>query len=769
MTASPFSPDALLEEGLALHNAGRLEQARALYRQVVAADPANAQALELLGTLECQSGRFNDGLLYLEQSLALKPDRPDVLYNRGLALQYLKCFEEAVASFDGVVAMRPDYAQAWFARGNALQNLKRFEGAVASYDRALALRPDQAEVHSNRAYALHSLNRLEEAVAGYRTALKLRPDLAEPHIHLGSAWHSLGRSAEADASYADAVAIFDAALRHNPNQADLWFHRGNALSALKQVDAALDSYDRAVKLRPGHAGANSNRGSLLQERGWLDEALAAYGRAIAADPDFVDARNNRGNALQIMGRLSEARDDFDAVLAVNPRFLWLPGQALHTRMLLADWRDFAARRDAVVAGIRDGERISPPFPVQPMIDAPDIHRRAAEIYARTLFPESLSAGGIVASAGPRTRIAYFSSDFSNHPVSHLLAGLLARHDRARFEVFAFSLATTPPDEWTARIRAGVDHFIDVSGLSDLDIAARARTEAIDIAIDLNGFTKGHRAGAFAARAAPVQVNYLGYLGTMGVPYIDYILADDTIIPESHHGFYTEKVVALPCFQVNDDQQAIADKVFTRAELGLPGTGFVFCSFNQLFKLTPEMFDGWMRILAQVPGSVLWLFVTDETARANLRDEAGARGIAPQRLVFAGRMPLDSHLARLKQADVFLDSHPYNAGATASNALRVGLPVLTRIGQSFPARMGASLLEAVGLPELIADTPDAYEALAIRLATHPDEFEAIKRKLAANLAGSLLFDTERAARSLEAAFTAMVERARAGLPPEAIKV
>lgn len=762
MTAAPFSPDALLEEGLALHNAGRLDQARALYRQVVAADPANAQALELLGTLECQSGRFNDGVLYLERSLALRPDQPDVLYNRGLALQYLKRSDEAVASFDGVVAIRPDHAQAWFARGNALQSLKHFEDAAASYDRALALRPDQAEVHSNRAYALHSLNRLDEAIAGYRRALDLRPDLVETHIHLGTAWHGLGR-------YDKAVAAFDAALRLAPNHAEAWFNRGNALFGLKRVEAALDSYQKAAMLKPDHAEAHSNIGNMLQEMGRFDEALAAYGRSLSARPDFADARNNRGNALQSMGRLTDAAEDFDIVLAARPDFLWLQGQALHTRMLLADWRDFAARRAAIVSGIGRGETLSPPFQVQPLLDDPDLHLKAAQIYARALFPDNPALGPIAVPAGNRIRIAYFSSDFSNHPVAHLMAGVLERHDRSRFEVFAFSLTAAQDDAWTARIKTAVDHFIAVPGLSDLDIAALARQRAIDVAIDLNGFTKGNRTGVFAARAAPVQVSYLGYLGSMGAPCIDYLIADETIIPPNHQAFYAEKIVRLPCFQVNDDRQSPSDRRFTRTELGLPQQGFVFCSFNQLFKITPDVFAAWMRILSATPRSVLWLFVTDETAKANLRAEAGGHGVDPDRLVFAGKLPLDDHLARLKQADLFLDNHPYNAGATASNALRVGLPVLTRIGQSFPARMGASLLRAVGLPELITDTPDAYEALAIRLATHPEPLSAIKHKLAANLAGSVLFDTERATRSLEAAFTTMVERARAGLPPEHIDV
>lgn len=763
MPVSPTHAWMLLEEGLALHNAGRLDQAREVYARVLAAEPANVQALELLGALECQAGRFGEGVAILDRCLALNPGNPDTLYNRGLALDYLKRTDEALASYDAVLKHRPDHAQAWFARGNALQAQKRFNEAAVSYDRATQLLPNLAEAHSNRAYAMHSLDRLDEALAGYDRALSIRPDMDETLVHRGTALHALGR-------FNDAVLSFERALRINPRHVEGWFMRGNSLSALKRTEDAVISYEQALTARPDHADAWSNRGNLLQDLNRFDDALASYAQALTVRPGFADALNNRANALHTMGRFEESAADFDAVVAIDPDFLWAQGQAFYVRMQLADWRDFDRRRDAIAAGVADGRTVTPSFQVQPIFDDPALQRAASEIYMRRTYPENHALPKPPKPpARDRIRIGYFSSDFSNHPVAHLMAGVLEHHDRARFEVFAFALNAFPPDEWRARIQAAADHFIDVSAVSDVDMAAQARQLGIDVAVDLNGWTKGHRAGAFAARLAPLQVNYIGYLGSMAAPYIDYLIADDTIIPPDHQRFYDEKIAYLPCFQVNDDRQAVSAKTFSRAELGLPEQGFVFCSFNQLFKLTPDVFAGWMRILTQVPGSALWLFVTNDAAKANLRREAAVHGVDPERLVFATKWPLDEHLARLKQADLFLDSHPYNAGATASNALRVGLPVLTMLGEAFPARMGASLLEAVGLAELITRTPDEYEALAVRLATQPDEMARLRQKLADNLPGSRLFDTEGATRSLEAAFTTMVERARAGLPPEHIRV
>jgi predicted O-linked N-acetylglucosamine transferase (SPINDLY family) len=369
----------------------------------------------------------------------------------------------------------------------------------------------------------------------------------------------------------------------------------------------------------------------------------------------------------------------------------------------------------------------------------------------------------------RLRIGYFSSEFRNHPLTHLLAGMFERHDRNRFELFAFSFSGRPADAWTRRVRSGMDHWIDLAGKPTTEAAQIAREQGIDVAVDLTGMTEGCRADVFAQRVAPVQASYIGYLGTMGADYYDYLIADAVIIPPDKRGFYVEKIACLPSFQINDDSQKPSERVFTRAGLGLPEAGIVFGTFNRVYKILPDVFDSWMRILARVPGSVLWLYCGNLSARGKLKAEVQARGIDPARLVFAELLQPDDHLVRLKQADLILDTFPYNSGATASGALRAGVPILTRIGESFAARMGASLLTAVGLPELITETPEAYEDLAVALATDPARLAAIKAKLDANLPGSILFDTERATRGLETLFETMHARAQEGLPPEDIEV
>jgi predicted O-linked N-acetylglucosamine transferase (SPINDLY family) len=447
----------------------------------------------------------------------------------------------------------------------------------------------------------------------------------------------------------------------------------------------------------------------------------------------------------------------------------LYGMWLYVKMRLCDWSDFASQVTAVVARIGQGRRTTPPFPMLALVDSLSVQREAAETWVREEHPVSR----VLPPIGKRgrhdkIRVGYFSADYRNHPVSLLTAEMFERHDRARFEVNGFSFGPDTQDEMRRRMERAFDRFIDVRGKSDLDTVQLARSMELDIAVDLGGFTEGCRPNLFALRAAPLQVSYLGYLGTLGADYMDYLIADTTIIPPEHQRHYAEKILYLPSYQANA-QRVISDKRFSREELGLPPTGFVFCCFNASYKIVPEIFDSWMRILGQVQDSVLFLFAENATAQRNLRREALARGVAADKLIFGKRLPVPEYLARYRTADLFLDTLPYNAGTTASDALWAGLPVLTRRGESFAARVAASLLNAVGLPELIATTPEQYEATAIELASDPARLAEIKDRLHRNRVTMPLFDTEQFTRHLENAYTQIYQRYQADLSPEHIYV
>ena len=439
-------------------------------------------------------------------------------------------------------------------------------------------------------------------------------------------------------------------------------------------------------------------------------------------------------------------------------------------MKICNWSGLAESLEDISKKLFASERVTNPFPLLALTDDTLIHKQSAEIYIQDKYPFNPILGPILKRPkNEKIRIGYFSADFKNHPVAFLIAELFEIHDRSQFEIYAFSLVKAA-DEMRSRLHLAFDYYIEAQGMSDIEIAQLSRSLSIDIAVDLTGITVSSRTGIFSYRAAPVQVNYLGYPGTMGADYIDYIVADKTLIPFDVQSCYTERVVYLPnSYQVNDRKRLISDRQFTRQELGLPENGFIFCCFNNNFKILPATFKGWVRILKAVEGSVLWLFQDNSWAIENLKKEAEKQGLAADRLVFAERLLLSEHLARHRQADLILDTFPYNAHTTTSDALWAGLPVLTLMGQSFASRVAASLLNAIGLPELITTSQDEYEALAIELALHPKKLADAKLKLANNRLTAPLFDTPLFTKNLETAYIDMHERNHAGLEPDHITI
>lgn len=790
--------DALNLLGIVAAQTGRTQEAAALFGRAVAANPKDASAHNNLGNMLQELRRPQDALAIFETAIRLKPDHAGAHYNRGVTLTELGRLDEALASFDQAIRLQPGDAEAHVNRGAVLNRLGRLEEALASYDRALARKPDFAEAHYNRGIALKELGRLDDALQSYERALAFKPDHAEAHNNRGIVLQEFKRPDEALASYDRAMAI-------KPDYAEAHGNRGLALKDLGRLDEALDSYERAIALKPDYAKAYSNRAIALQEFNRLDEALASYeeairlepgnadahyGRgnallelnrldaavasfaeAIRLDPGHVQAHHSRGIALQGLGRLDEALASFERVAALKADLDYLDGARLHIKMMLCEWGDFASRRSELLEKIARNEKRALPLDVLALTDNPAVQREAAEIWVGDRCPASGALPGIpMRRRAERIRIGYFSSDFRNHPVAFQTAGMFETHDRSRFELTAFSFGPNVADEMTRRLEAAFDRFIDVRSISDRDVALLSRKLEIDIAVDLGGLTQYCRTKIFAMRAAPLQVSYIGYPGTMGAEYIDYLVADRILIPADSQRYYSEKIAYLPrSYQVNDRKRPIADKTFPREELGLPPTGFVFCCFNNSFKISPESFDGWMRILRKVDGGVLWLFEDNAMAARNLCKEAEARGVSAARLVFAKRMPLAEHLARHRAADLFIDTLPYNAHTTAGDALWAGLPLLTCSGGAFASRVAASLLNAIDLPELIAATQEEFEALAIELAANPDRLSRIRAKLEKNRLSTPLFDTERSTRRIEDAYMQMYERHQAGLPPEHIHV
>lgn len=676
-----------------------------------------------------QQGSFAEAGQLYRQVLQHAPDDFDTLQLLGIIeiqhnrpLEALALLERALQVNPGSIAAHTNYSA-------LLVSLQRYDDAVRSCERALALDSAVPELLNNYSAALINLRRYDEALASCARAIALKPDFVDALNNMGNALNRLKR-------YADALPYYDRALSLNPNYVEAWFNRGNAFKHLRQYEQALASFDRALALKPRYPDA------------WLD----------------------RGNTLNRLKRYQEAAQAFANALAVNPSSDYALGNQIHAQLHACDWRGYHVNCQRLLAAVRQGRHVDNPFSFLTTPSSAADQLRCARLYVEDRFPPAatpLWSGEIYRHE--RIRLAYLSSDFHNHATAFLMAELFERHDRSRFDVRVFSFGAEKRGDMRERIAQACDVFVDVSGLSDRQIAAMLREQEIDIAVDLKGYTQDSRTDIFSQRPAPVQINYLGYPGTMGAPYIDYLIADHYVIPDGSAHHYHEAVVRLPgCYQVNDSKRRIAEHCPSRQQLHLPPSGFVFCCFNNNYKITPDIFAVWMRLLAQVKGSVLWLLADNPAAVDNLRLQAQAHGIEPQRLVFAERMGLAEHLARHRHADLFLDTVPVNAHTGASDALWAGLPVLTLSTDAFVGRVAGSLLTTLALPGLIATSLADYEAKALQLALTPDLLARLQLALSGKKTSSL-FDCRSYSRHLESAYLTMYRRYQHGLRPEAFDV
>jgi predicted O-linked N-acetylglucosamine transferase (SPINDLY family) len=667
------------------------------------------------------SGRFNEAEAAFRTILKIKPDFPEAHYNLGYVLEINGRFNEAAESFKRAVELKPNFAEAYNMLGKILDHQNKAEEAMAFYQHALAIKPDYATAHNNIGSIFERQKKFDAAKDCYQRALAIKPDYAVAHYNMG-----------------------------------------NILVLQDKIAEAVAYIERAIALKPDLAEAHNILGNILEHQNNPEEAVACYQRALAINPDYAEAYYNQGVTLKKLKRYEEALACLDRSIVFKPDMPYASGSMLHLKMFLCKWEEIESDFKKLSEQIDMGKLAAIPFHLVAAPLSPAQQKICAELFIKDIHPQSTNQlwKGEKYSHD-RIRIGYFSADFYNHATAHLMAELFELHDRSKFEIIGFSFGPTSNDNVRQRLVQSFDNFFDVQDKSDLEIATLARNLEIDIAIDLKGFTEGARTGIFALRPAPVQVNYLGYPGTMGAEYIDYLIADTIIIPEEYKRYYSEKIIYLPnSYQVNDSSRKISEKTFTRQELGLPEDGFVFCSFNNNYKITPDIFDIWMRLLSKIEGSVLWLFEGNVTSKKNLIAEAEKRGIQGIRLVFAKSMDLANHLARHRLADLFLDTFYCNAHTTASDALWAGLPLLTCLGETFASRVAASLLHAASLPELVTNSPEEYEAAALELATNPQKLSAIRQKLMQNRGTCPLFDTKLFSRHIEEAYTRMWERSQA---------
>jgi predicted O-linked N-acetylglucosamine transferase (SPINDLY family) len=739
MSNSMTGQAAAYDEAAALLRLGRLEDANLVCERSLRMWPEDFSLLHLCGIIALQAGRPARAAEIIGRALRVKSTSVLARYHHANALFDLGQYAAAIEGYDRVIALEERHAPAHSNRGLAHWRLRQHRAAIECYDRTLEIDPRNAQAHNFRGHALRDLEDYPAAIACYDAAIALDGDYAEAHNG-----------------------------------------RGSALAAQYFYGAALSSFDRAIAVKDDFAEAHLNRGNVLKELDRFEDALASYDQALAIDPNLAEAHYRRGDLQRQRGCPEAALASYDRAASLKPDMKLLLGMRCLARMQLCDWHSFAADIVELTARIERGEPACPPMAVLAFCDDVALQRRAAQVYvysehppvAELSEPPAATTGSTarrtVSPGRPadRIRIGYFSPDFREHPVAYLTAELFESHDRGSFEVTAFSFGPRVDDPMSRRLQFAFERVIDVRRRSDREVAQLARELELDIAVDLCGFTENCRPGIFAQRAAPLQISYLGYLGTMAAPYIDYLVADSILVPRAASRHYAEKIIRLPSYQANSRRPIAVSDVDA---YGLPPSAFVFCCFNNSYKITPEVFSVWMSILRRVPGGVLFLYAPHAAVADNLRREAASRGVDPGRLLFGGPLAREQYLARYQAADLFLDTWPYNAGTTASDALWTGLPVVTWAGGCFAARMAASILTSAGVAELIAPTPGQYEEMAVELAGDRNRLALIRRRLAAQRLEMPLFDVRRLTRNLESAYRVVYEKYRSGMPADDIDV
>ena len=684
----------------------------------------------VLATSFIRLGNWNEAERLLDEFLRSQPRNYEVTYLMAVVQANKRNFQAAAKLFRKAAAIRPNSIDAHFNASVAFSALERFLDVLDSCEAVLKLSPNHREALNNRALANYKLGQLEKALDDYDRLISLAPNFSAAHDN-----------------------------------------RGIILRELKSYEAALASHDAALRLDPNQPHALNNRGIVLRELNRISEALECYARALEIAPNHAEIHYNLALAQRECGLLETAAQSYKNALTLNPQYEFLRGDLLHLEMQMCVWSSFEKSCDDIFARVQRQERACSPFTLLTISSSPDLQLIGARTWTRSKcsFVSKISARKEKYHPGKKFRLGYFSADFHNHATAHLMADVFENHDRTNFEIFAFSFGPNICDEMQARLKNSFDAFIDVSTAMDSEIALQAREIGIDIAIDLKGFTRDARPRILSLRPAPVQINYLGYPGTLGADFIDYIIGDRTVLPNEHRSFYSESIVYLPDTYQPNALRPVSQNAPSRLDLGLPQNAFVYCCFNNNFKITPSVFDTWMYILNQAPNSVLWLFADNSAVEGNLRREAELRSIDPQRLVFADRVPLPDHMARQRCADLFLDTLPYNAHTTASDALQMGLPVLTQLGTTFAGRVSASLLNAVGLPELITHDEVSYASMAISLAHDSAKLGELRSRLAGSFETTPLFDSRRYTRHLENAFERIIKLHRSGAAPRDIMV
>ena len=720
----------------------------------------NPQIAYLLNqSIQCiQTTRLNEAERLLNQVIKIQPKNPDALCFMGIVFAYRHQYKEALKWIEKSLEVAPKSGIAHSNKGNILKELGRYSEAINSYDKAISLEPSFVEPYSNKGNTLQELGKYSESLSFYDKAISLDPSFVESYCNKANALTELG-------FYDDAQNFFDKAISIKPDYVEAWSNKGLLLLKIKLYSKALECFDRATDINPKRAESWVCKGRFFNEVSSFNDALLCFNTAIELSPQYALAWGGKAFVLSEVKEYQMAIECYETAFALNPELEYTLGFLIGIRLSIADWQDFEDSIALLIKRSGQFKRDIDPFSALSVLDEPSFHLKIAKTWAKDKLPHINTLSPIGKWEHKRIRIAYFSADFrGQHPVGLLTPELFELHDRDKFEVYGFSLKKAPDgDLHRERLENGFDHFINLEDKSGVEIARLSREMEIDIAIDLGGYTKDAAIEAMSCRSAPIQVNYLGYPGTMGADFMDYIIADSILIPPSSQQYYSEKVVYLPnSYMIDDSKRVPLEQPISKSDYGLPEDKFIYCCFNNGYKFNKKILESWARILLQIQNSIFWISDNNINFKNNLIREFGKLGINSNRIFFARRVDsMAEHLARHSLADLFLDTHPYNAHTTGLDSLKAGLPIITYSGKAFAGRVGASLLNAIGLPELAVDSLEAYEKLAIELAREPEKLALLKKRLAENRAIKPLFDSQLSVLNIEKSYEEMYRKYLAG--------
>ena len=760
---NPTNPQILLQNAIQFIENNEFELASKILKEGQAEFPKEYSFINLLAQISLRNKKIVDGISLLKKSLQINPQQPLVMFDLGIAFSLNNQLDKAVIFFDKSIELEPRNLKVYIRKAITLRKLNRVKDSIDCYQKIIDLDPNLIDAYTNKAELLYSIGKFEESLYFYQQAIKIEPENPTQFIRCGVIFHKLGRIGEAISAYKKSIALKS----ENPGA---YKNLGYILKNLREYGEACFYLKKSAEIDPVYE-VLTNLAEVHCHLGDHKEGLVQYDKAIKIEPRNTEAYLLKAYTHSSQGEIEQAILSFDAALNIDKDSKYSFGDRFHAKQCICDWSNFEQDLNWLNLKIKERKCAAVPLALCGFSGDPGTQKLGAELFVNDKYILKNPLGPISKYVkNKKIKIGYFSGDFGEHPVGYLVTELFEMHDKSKFELYAFSYSTQPDTKTSIRIKKSFDEFIDVSNNGDKQIALMAREKNIDIAIDLCGYTKNSRPPIFAMRAAPIQINFLGYPGTTGASYIDYNISDKFIITTELLQYYSEKIIYLPkCYQPNEVKIIPGTKVFSKKSEGLPDSGFVFCCFNNSWKITPQIFKLWIRLLSSVEGSVLWFPGFPSLTIKNLKSECSKLGMDENRLIFSStEIHREDHHKKIGLADIFLDCFPYGAQSTASDFLRAGIPVVTLRGRSFSNRVASSLLINFNLDELITTTVIDYENLAIKLANNPQYFNEIKTKLILNVKKSSVFNIKEYTKSIESGYTKAYQRYHDNLDPDNIE-